>query len=150
MKPISLIRLIFIPILLSISCVDIKKDFPVPKNKYSEQLNGMYTGNFYKWNRDYDSTHSTIIETYDTLYNVTSELIINEDSNTLRFGGVLFEVHDDLAISLDTIHGLRNYSTLPYTSIKIIKSIEFIQISESAFAPSGPWTYKYTQEYFKD
>lgn len=150
MKLNNLIRLIIIPTLLCVSCVDIKKDLPVPKNKYSEQLKGMYTGNFYKWNRDYDSSHTAVIETYDTLYNVTSELTINEDSNTLRFGGVLFEVHDDLTTSLDTIHGLRNYSTLPYTSIKIIKSIEFIQISESAFAPSGPWAYTYKQEYFKD
>lgn len=124
---------------------------PDERIKTFELLNGSYTGTIYKWRRDYDSTHINVVETFDTLHNVTSLLEIDEDSNLIKFGGVLYQFHDDLIANKDTIKGVIQYTTLPYNSIEIIKSKKFVRLFTSAYSPNGgPWAYSQTDEYYKD
>lgn len=126
---------------------------PNERVKSFELLNGTYTGTIYRWERDYDSTHTQVIESFDTLYNVTSILEIDEDSNLIKFGGVLYLFHDDLIANAnkDTIKGLMQYTTHPYNSIEIIKSQKFVKLVSSAYSSNGgPWAYSQTDEYYKD
>lgn len=118
-----------------------------------ESLNGSYTGNIYKWNRGYDSSGINIIETFDTVYNVKSDLEIKVANNSIKFGGVAYNYHDDLNLLLekDTIDALFDLSTLSLRSIKIIKSDQFVRVQQSGYSPNGgPWAYSIMEEYHKD
>lgn len=153
MRPYKLL-IVLLPYLF-VSC---KKDkitgnCPGEHVKVIELLNGSYTGTIYKWTRDFDSTHQTVVETFDTIYNATSFLALNEDSNSIKFGGILYQYHDDLILSCDkdTINGVKQYTTNPYHSIAIIKSEQFVRLYTSAYSSSGgPWAYTQIEEYYKD
>ena len=139
--------LLFLMFTLSLSCNKKSK-----KIRLWEELNGSYSGNIYKWTRDYDSTHQNVVETRDTIFNVNSELDMNFAANTISFGGIQYKYHDDLEALLDkdTIEALLSYSNLPRQSIRIIRSSKFVRVGESGYSPiGGPWAYSIAKEYYK-
>jgi len=122
------------------------------KIKLWEELNGSYSGNIYQWNRNYDTT-GNVVETYDTILNVKSVLDIKIERNTISFGGIEYKYHDDLneLLDKDTIVARPDYSTLPYKSIRIIRSNKFVRVGESGYSPmGGPWAFSIAEEYYKD
>lgn len=146
MKAVNLF--IVFMILISFSC---KRDGNSEKNPL-EELNGTYSGAIYKWNRNWDSTFTNVVETFDTLKNVSGELEINVASNTIKFGNVIYPIHDTLfkVINKDTLVALMSYSTHPYRSITIINSSKFVKVWESSSASTGPWAYSIVEEYYKN
>ncbi len=147
MRKLYLVFSFFVLFLLSCN-----KDnfFIAQKIKSIEKLNGSYTGNIYKWNRDYDSTHVNVIETFDTIRNVKSTLEIDVKNNSIRFNNSLYDNHKDLNLLLDndTIIAANGYNNP--SSIMIIKSRKFFRVYFNKGVIGSPWAYSITEEYFKD
>lgn len=138
-------------LMFTLSCN--KKDLKDQKISLWEELNGSYSGNIYQWNRNFDSIGINVVETFDTILNVNSELNIKVETNKISFGGIEYNYHDDLNVLLekDTIDALLNYITLPYQTIRIIRSSKFVKVRTSGYSPSGgPWAYSINEEYYKN
>jgi len=143
MRNLNLVFLVFV--LFSLSCNKIDR-----RIKLVEQLNGSYTGNRYNWSRGYDSTHTKVIEKFDTIRNVICKLQIDLKSNSIRFNDYPYDNHRDLNLLLDedTIIAASGY--YQPSTIMIVKSSKFIRYHYSKAGSSGPWAYSITEEYFRN
>ena len=115
-------------------------------------LQGNYVGNIYHWHRDYDSNHN-VIETFDTIFNVTSTLEIDEATNIIKFDGVIYQNHKELKLTTsdDTISALKDFSVRPENQFRLIKSIKNVTIVNSVYSQGGdPYADQEIKDYFKN
>ncbi len=130
-----------------------KEEQTIATGNHYDFLQGGYIGNIYRWHRDYDSTHTNIVESYDTSYNVKADLVIDENSDDVIFDGTDYYEHYNLKtlINNDTILAARmNNLYHTYVRAKIIQSLKFVEIKEAYYSSTGPLAFTVTAEYYKN